>query len=390
MCPTKQKMSNKSDEDQGEEQGFRRRLLAWFDENQRDLPWRYVDDPYAVWVSEIMLQQTRVTTVLDYYERWMKRFPTVEDLAEANIEEVLELWSGLGYYRRARHLHRAAAMVVEEYGGELPQSVKGLKTLTGIGDYTAGAIASIAFGQVEPLVDGNVMRVISRYYARDEDPKRGAGKRFIWEQAGRLVDPGRPGDFNQGLMELGSLVCTAKSPKCSDCPVRGGCQGFACGDPSRFPPSATPTRQRPMRGRVCVVHRVNGGEAEFLLRRRPADGLLAGLWEFPTVEVDGKNWPTVEELHGWLAEESETNQQQDLSKEFGEIEHVFSHRRLKVKIHQWDVSALHWSTSGRRWRWVSEGELSGVASSALLGKVKRLWTEKSEDHQQEIPAFQNG
>lgn len=263
---------------------LRESLLGWFDEHQRQLPWRETDDPYAIWVSEIMLQQTQVITVKAYYERWMELFPDVETLALASIEEVLDAWAGLGYYRRAKFLHRGAQKVVDELDGEIPDSAKGLKKIPGIGPYTAGAIASIAYGEAAPLVDGNVERVFARLFAIAGDPKTNANQKTFWNIAGALVDPEAPGDFNQSLMELGATVCTPKKPTCLLCPVRSSCQGFATGDPTTFPATVKRTKQKKVSVASLVICIEDEGTRSVLLVRRPQDGLLPGLLEFPTSE----------------------------------------------------------------------------------------------------------
>lgn len=356
---------------------FRGQLLAWFDDHQRALPWRHVDDAYAVWVSEIMLQQTRVSTVVEYFERWMEVFPTLEALSQAPVEEVLELWSGLGYYRRARYLHRAAKRVVEEHDGSVPRTVEELKKLPGVGPYTAGAIASIAYGQIEPLVDGNVMRVISRLYTIGGDPKRAPAKKMIWQRAGELVDRRRPGDFNQAVMELGSVICTAPAPRCSDCPVSRWCGGLASGEPERFPENGRSVAQRPMRARSCVVYTTDEGTRRFLLRRRPKQGLLGGLWEFPSSEREGKTWPVIADLARQLEPGLGVDAQAiELDRCMGTVEHVFSHRRLRMRVHELSVEKIEpepLEVNDDRWRWVEEDKLHQVASAALLEKVERLW-----------------
>lgn len=211
-------------------------LLAYFDAHRRDLPWRRrAHDPYAVWVSEIMLQQTRVETVIPYYERFLERFPTPRALADAPLDAVLASWSGLGYYRRARMLHEGARAVVREHQGALPADAAALRALPGIGAYTAGAIASIAFGLREPLVDGNVERVLARVLALGGDPRAAATKKRLWTAARALADDPRPGDVNQALMELGATVCTPVSPRCLLCPLRAQCAARAAGDPERYP-----------------------------------------------------------------------------------------------------------------------------------------------------------
>jgi A/G-specific adenine glycosylase len=254
-------------------------LVAWFAVHKRDLPWRGAS-PYAVWVSEIMLQQTQVVTVIPFFLRFMERFPTVEALAETPIEEVLKYWAGLGYYARARNLHRAAQKVVLEYGGKIPATPEEIEKLPGIGRYTAGAVLSIAYGVPRPLVDANVIRVLSRLFGIEGDPKSSANQALLWELAERLVPQKNPGDFNQAMMELGALVCQPAEPKCGACPLYSLCVAGHLPDPSLLP-------EIPQgRATVTLVHssaliRNEGGE--FLLVQRPLEGLWGGLWEFPRV-----------------------------------------------------------------------------------------------------------
>lgn len=256
-------------------------LLAWYHAAARDLPWRGETDPYRIWVSEIMLQQTQVETVKPYYARWLERFPTVGDLAAADLQDVLACWQGLGYYRRARALHAAAKVVVAEHGGRLPADPAALATLPGIGDYTAGAIASIAFGAAAPAIDGNVARVICRLDAIGDNPASGAGRRAVRDRVAALLPIARPGDFNQALMELGATVCTPVRPACGTCPWWASCRARAAGDVARYPvkaPSSPPRSRR----HVAAVIRGPGG---WLVGRRPAEGRWGGLWELPRVEL---------------------------------------------------------------------------------------------------------
>jgi A/G-specific adenine glycosylase len=223
---------------------MRAALLAHFDAHQRDLPWRRTRDPYAIWVSEVMLQQTRVETVVPYYQRFVQRFPTPQALADAPIEHVLALWSGLGYYRRARLLHQGARAVVDQHGGRVPATAEVLRTLPGVGEYTAGAIASIAFAQRAAVVDGNVERVLSRLFALRGDPRAAAGRARLWTLARAFADSERPGDVNQALMELGATVCAPVSPRCLLCPARALCAARAQGAPEEFPEKAARARVR--------------------------------------------------------------------------------------------------------------------------------------------------
>ena len=264
---------------------LRRLLLEHYDAHRRDLPWRQNREPYRVWVSEIMLQQTRVETAIPYYDRWIERFPTVEALADGDEESVLKAWEGLGYYSRARNLHRSARLVRERLGGVIPQDSHSLKTLPGIGEYTSGAIASIAYGEVVPAVDGNVRRVLSRLFDL-EDPMDAS----LRKRAGELVDSDRPGDWNQALMELGATVCTPRSPRCSACPLTGECRALAEGTQELRPASKRRPRVRAVSYAVVVALNSAG---EVLMVRRPPDGLLGGLWEFPAVEMGVEDAPPV-------------------------------------------------------------------------------------------------
>ncbi|HEX5032886.1 MAG TPA: A/G-specific adenine glycosylase [bacterium] len=256
---------------------FRRKLLQWYRKHKRDLPWRRKRDPYAIWVSEIMLQQTQVVTVIPYYEKFLTCFPTLRALAEAPEEAVLAQWAGLGYYRRAKLLHRGAQAVLKQHGGRMPQNAGGLRELPGIGPYTAGAIASIAFGQAEPLVDGNVVRVLSRIFRRRGHAKEGRLQKEIWELAAELIDPKDPGDFNQGLMELGATVCRVVLPSCHRCPVAGLCAAAQSGDPESFP--ETPPAQKTLRltRGVAVALR---GQAVLLLKPK-VSRWFQGMWALP-------------------------------------------------------------------------------------------------------------
>lgn len=252
---------------------IRQALLRFFDREHRDLPWRRDRDPYRVWISEVMLQQTRVETVVPYYERWLERFPTVDALADADEQDVLDQWTGLGYYARARNLHSAARQVRERHGGRVPGDAATLRGLPGIGEYTSGAIASIAFGAAEPAVDANARRVLSRVYDL-ENPTAGELRR----RAEELVPRGRPGDFNQAVMELGSTVCTPRSPDCASCPIAGECLSRARGTQELRP---VPRARREIPEYDVGTAIIRAGTGRVLLVRRPMKGLLGGMWEFP-------------------------------------------------------------------------------------------------------------
>ena len=256
------------------------RLLAWFDRQRRQLPWRRDRDPYRVWVSEVMLQQTRVETVGPYYERFLGRFPDRASLAAAADDEVLATWSGLGYYRRARQL-LAAARQLEAEGGDWPRTATEWRRLPGVGPYTAAAVTSIAFGEPEPALDGNAVRVLTRLAAERGAPSRAAVRRRLEERARELLDPERPGDSNQALMELGATVCRPRRPHCGRCPLTGDCRAAAVGEAESYPfrrPARAPRQE------LRVVALVSRGARLLLFRRPQDDPLLGGLWELPWTE----------------------------------------------------------------------------------------------------------
>lgn len=261
---------------------LRKSLLRWFREEARDLPWRKTRDPYHVWLSEILLQQTRVDQGLPYYERFLAAMPALEDLARASEDEVLKLWEGLGYYTRARNLHKAARQVLDQYGGRLPEKAELLQLLPGVGKYTAGAIASIAFGERAPVVDGNVKRVLSRVFNIAQPIEDAAVDRKLWGLAEALVPETDPGDFNQAMMELGARICTPKKPDCGSCPIAGECEAFARGvqekRPVRKPRKTVPHKE--------IVVAVIAEDGRYLIGKRPPEGMLAGLWEFPGGKVE--------------------------------------------------------------------------------------------------------
>ena len=359
---------------------LRETLLAFYDRARRDLPWRRTDDPYAVWVSEVMLQQTRVDTVVPYYQRWMERFPDVSALARADEDDVLGMWKGLGYYSRARNLHRAAQIVREEYHGRLPEDPGALKALPGVGDYTAGAIASIAFRRAEPVVDGNVRRVLSRLLDM-EAPSPSE----LRTRAAELVDPGRPGDFNQALMELGARVCTPGAPDCGSCSWQSTCLALARGTVSLRP---APRARGPVpirRFRVAVVALASGEGIRLLLRKRPGSGLLAGMWEFPAEEVavgeeDGGGGADPRSLLGAAVPELEEFWGVAMplgpgsARELGTFPHAFSHFRAEYRAFLVMLEGSpRWGGLAAPYRWVTPAEADSmplpVAQQAILARA---------------------
>lgn len=298
--------------------------MEWYDRHKRDLPWRRTKDAYAIWLSEVMLQQTQVATVIPYWERFLERFPTVEALAVAPLPEVLAAWKGLGYYTRARNLHRAAQEVVARFGGRLPSTAAELLTLPGFGRYTAGAVASIAFGEPAPLVDGNVARVLSRLFEVEGLPGDRVREARLWELAGALVQGARPGDLNQALMEHGATVCRPESPPCLVCPVREGCQALRSGRVAELPPARVRAAPQPMTLALAVWPH----EGKLLLARRAEKGLFGGLWELPAVEVqpEARDEPAAAPLSEALGVEVE------LERVLGTVRRQLTHRDLTLLL----------------------------------------------------------
>ena len=308
--------------------GIQQPLLAWWDAGHADLPWRRSRDPYAIWISEIMLQQTQIATVIPYYERWLARFPTVAHLAAAALDDVLKLWEGLGYYSRARNVHAAAQTIVSRHGGQLPDSVDELLALKGIGRYTAGAIASIAFDRPVPVLDGNVIRVFSRLIDLAADTTRSATQTQLWSLATALVPASRPGAYNQALMELGQRICLPSAPDCHRCPLAVHCQARARGTQLERP--VRPPRKRTPHYDVAagvIWQQPDRANGRFLIARRPMEGLLGGLWEFP----GGKQEPG-ERLADTLRREIEEELGIDIvvAEPLVQVRHAYTHFRITL------------------------------------------------------------
>ncbi|MDO4799194.1 MAG: A/G-specific adenine glycosylase [Bacillota bacterium] len=339
------------------------KLLNYYDVERRILPWREDPTPYHVWISEIMLQQTRVEAGIRYYERFLERFPDIRSLAEAPIDEVLKLWEGLGYYSRARNLHRAAQIVMSDHGGVLPASKPDLLALPGIGGYTAGAILSIAYGQKELTIDGNFYRVGSRLIAYEGSIDRAEGKRAIEGFWSEQLPAERPGDFNQAVMDLGATICLPNgAPRCDRCPVREDCKAFALGEPERFP-LRSPKKKRPVEIRRVLILRDDCGR--FLLRRRPKSGLLAGMWEFPMELVRRLEGDGVDPGAAMSVAEAE-----DILQPLGtpDVTHVFSH--VEWHLYLGAESAPLYLSEDESLRYFSEAE---VEELALASVFRRIW-----------------
>ncbi len=316
--------SSGSDDKPSDLASLGQRLLDWYARHQRDLPWRHTQDPYAIWVAEIMLQQTRVETVIAYYERFMAQFPTLESLAAAPQHQVLKAWEGLGYYARARNLHKAAQVVMDELDGQLPPSTDALIYLPGVGRYTAAAVASIAFGADVVALDGNLHRVLCRIFSIDDDPGRPNTQRKLERLARWMLPPGRAGDFNQALMDLGATICTPSNPSCLICPIVNQCLAQCEGIQKELPIRATRTK-RPSRDVTAgIIWDSNGS---FLITQRPQDAMLGGMWEFP----GGKRRPgegLTDCLHREIDEELAIKI--DVGDLLCVIEHSFSHFHMTL------------------------------------------------------------
>lgn len=337
-------------------------LLNWYHEHARSLPWREDPAPYRVWVSEIMLQQTRVETVLAYFERWIAQFPNVKILAAAHEQEVLQCWEGLGYYSRARNLHRAARIVVDAHGGELPTDRQTLESLPGIGPYTAGAITSIAFGQDEAALDGNIRRVYARLFNVDQPTRERETEKHLWAIACQQLPSGQAGDYNQALMDLGATICTPRNPNCEACPLQNLCEAYTL-DVQELRPVKIARPPVPHHTvAAAVIHRYG----LVLIAQRPPNGLLGGLWEFPGgKQEDGENLPQA--LQREIMEELDT--QIEVGEQLGIYNHAYTH--FKVTLH-----AFHCRLTGGEPQALEASDLRWTAVSTLgdfpMGKLDRM------------------
>ncbi len=353
--------------------------MAWYITHHRKLPWRAKPgrkpDPYHVLVSEAMLQQTQVSTVVPYFLQFITTFPTLTSLAQANEQQVLHLWQGLGYYRRARHLHQAAQKIMAEFNGELPRDVKGLMTLPGVGRYTAGAIASIAFGKAEPVVDGNVSRVLARLFALEAAIDHPDTNEHLWQLAGLLVPRKQPGDFNQALMELGATICTPTSPGCLLCPVAELCQAHQHGLEQ-----VLPRRWKRPVPKVVQHHMlaIRAGES-YLMEQRSSSGLWAGMWQFPTVELDddAQSWSEVQLLRHTKSLVGVTPAVVDKLAQFN---HATTHRSIRftlwlttLPVHDEIVLAqIAELNTGQRCRWCTFEQIRELPQSNPQRKAVTL------------------
>ena len=332
-------------------------LLRWYDEHARTLPWRGIHNAYHTWVSETMLQQTRVETVLSYYDRFISRFPTVEALASAPEDEVLKLWEGLGYYRRARNLHKGAQQVAAEFGGAMPSDVKELLKISGIGEYTAGAIASIAYDQPVPAVDGNVIRVVSRVTGIRENVGIPSVKRRIAQEAAALVPKERPGDFNQAMMDLGATICVPGTPSCEKCPVAALCDAYREGDAENIPELPRKNPPKVINYDLCLIF--NGNR---VLMRQRTETMLQGLWIYPMIEEHH----TLKQLPP-LVKRKISLPVTDIQAA-GEAKHIFTHQVWQMKIYTMQTTA----EAPAGWRFVTLEEMQQLTIPTAVRKAKEI------------------
>ncbi|MFZ5517039.1 MAG: A/G-specific adenine glycosylase [Candidatus Zhuqueibacterota bacterium] len=347
-------------------QKFRDALLAWFATHQRSLPWRQSRDAYAIWVSEVMLQQTQVIKVTAYFTNFMRLFPDVSALARADIQQVLKAWEGLGYYARARNLHRAAQQVAQEFDGSVPSTCAEIRKLPGVGEYIAAAVASQAFQESCAVVDGNVKRVLARLFQIDAPLNSSAAQKVFRSHADELLEPRSPGDFNQAMMELGAIMCTPQAPRCSDCPVSNFCLSFQTGSVQRYPVTARP-KQIP--NYTIVVAIIFRGD-EMLIVQRHQEGLLGGLWEFPGGKVE-----TMKEVESARSACSRIIREKTgvdirIEKYLTTVKHAYSHFKIEMVAHLARyIRGTVLLTDHASHRWITVDQLDAFAFHKAVHKI---------------------
>jgi A/G-specific adenine glycosylase len=368
------------------QQYFSTELLSWYLRHRRDLPWRRSKNPYYIWISEVMLQQTRVDTVIPYFHRFIERFPTIEALAEAPEEDVLKLWEGLGYYSRARNLQGAVREVQERYEGTVPSTKEEISSLRGVGPYTAGAILSIAYNKPEPAVDGNVMRVLSRYFLIEEDIMKPKTRIFMEKLAQELIPAGAAGDFNQALMELGAMVCKPRSPICLTCPVMEHCAAREAGLEEQLPIKKKAKPPRPESRIAALIAGSGNHGGQILIRQRPQEGLLARMWELPHIEVPFSYTEAQPVSEEGIPESFKLLQEQLATETIGVIperwfmhaEHTFSHIHWDMHIVQCSLErGVIPNASGMllptHYQWVDSKTMDEYAFPNVFLKILKLY-----------------
>ena len=357
MPSARNRRIRKTSSQSGKAASLRRNLLNWYEHHRRNLPWRSTRDPYKIWVSEIMLQQTRVQAVLPYYERFLRLFPDVNALAAADEQALLACWSGLGYYSRARNLRKAAQKIAREYGGEFPREYAAARELPGVGDYTARAVLSIAYGIPLAVVDGNVARVLSRLYALKEDFRSGGGREKYIRLADELLAPRRAGGFNQAMMELGATVCLPGQPKCGECPLQRACLAWARNAVEQFPPPRRPAKPKLRRFLAAVISDAAG---RYLLVRRPTSAKrMAGFWELPMWELDHPTSPPLDSHRtprdGIVLEEL-----------LGRVRHTITSNLVEISVH---AARLERGTALAGSRWVLPRDMDRLPVTTITRKA---------------------
>lgn len=360
---------------------FRRTLLNWYDNEKRDLPWRRTKNPYHIWISEIMLQQTQVVTVIPYYERFLDWFPTIESLANAPEEKILKAWEGLGYYSRVRNMQKAAQEILENFGGIFPDNHKDILSLKGIGPYTAGAIASIAFGLPEPAVDGNVMRVMARLFEVNYDIGDPKNRKIFQAIMEVLIDPERPGDFNQALMDLGTDIESAKNPRPDESPIRFFSAAYLHGTYDKYPIKLPKKKPKPLQIQAFVIRNSDG---DFLMEKNLDGRLLGGFWSFPIMETDviGQQLDLFEKNDAALQTISQKARFEDdyqlkpnwTTKTFPAVKHTFSHQKWTIELIEGNVTTTGFTTT-KELHWVSQDQLSHYPMATPQKKMLKVYLE---------------
>ncbi|EFW88596.1 MULTISPECIES: A/G-specific adenine glycosylase [Streptococcus] len=360
---------------------FRRTLLNWYDNKKRDLPWRRTKNPYHIWISEIMLQQTQVVTVIPYYERFLDCFPTIESLANAPEEKILKAWEGLGYYSRVRNMQKAAQEIMENFGGVFPDNHKDILSLKGIGPYTAGAIASIAFGLPEPAVDGNVMRVMARLFEVNYDIGDPKNRKIFQAIMEVLIDPERPGDFNQALMDLGTDIESAKNPRPDESPIRFFSAAYLHGTYDKYPIKLPKKKPKPIQIQAFVIRNSDG---DFLMEKNLDGRLLGGFWSFPIMETDviGQQLDLFEKNNAALQTISQKARFKEdyhlkpnwTSKTFPAVKHTFSHQKWTIELIEGNVTTTDF-TATKELRWIPQDQLSQYPMATPQKKMLKVYLE---------------
>lgn len=360
---------------------FRRTLLNWYDNEKRDLPWRRTKNPYHIWISEIMLQQTQVVTVIPYYERFLDWFPTIESLANAPEEKILKAWEGLGYYSRVRNMQKAAQEIMENFGGVFPDNHKEILSLKGIGPYTAGAIASIAFGLPEPAVDGNVMRVMARLFEVNYDIGDPKNRKIFQAIMEVLIDPERPGDFNQALMDLGTDIESAKNPRPDESPIRFFSAAYLHGTYDKYPIKLPKKKPKPIQIQAFVIRNSDG---DFLMEKNLDGRLLGGFWSFPIMETEviGQQLDLFEKNNAALQTISQKARFEEnyhlkpnwTSKTFPAVKHTFSHQKWTIELIEGNVTTTDFTTT-KELRWIPQDQLSQYPMATPQKKMLKVYLE---------------